>query len=224
VDSGVIRQIVTAALGGTAAYVMIGQVRKPSGWPGRFVAWTMNRSHSRLTSWGLGHVEVRPRFTVLDVGCGGGRTIERLAGMASQGKVYGIDYSAASVATARATNAELIRAGRVDVQQGSVSALPYPDQTFDLVTAVETHYYWPDLVADTREVLRVLKPGGTFVIIGEAYRAGAGPMALAMKLIRAKYLTLDEHKAILTQAGYAGIQLFPDTRLGWICAVAKRPA
>ena len=55
-----------------------------------------------------------------------------------------------------------------------MSKLPFPDGMFDLVTAVETHYYWPDLVADMREVLRVLKPGGTFVLIAEAYKDGGG--------------------------------------------------
>ena len=41
---------------------------------------------------------------------------------------------------------------------------------FDLVTAVETHFFWPDLPNDVREVLRVLKPGGTFLLIAEVYR------------------------------------------------------
>ena len=40
----------------------------------------------------------------------------------------------------------------------------------DVVTAVKTHYYWPDLHADLREILRVLKPGGALVVIAEAYR------------------------------------------------------
>jgi len=43
---------------------------------------------------------------------------------------------------------------------------------FDLVTAIETQYYWPDLVNDMREILRVLAPGGTLVIIAESYKNG----------------------------------------------------
>src|SRR5207302_8308907 len=163
------RRIATYGIGTTVAFTLARQVRKPTWWFGRAVAWIMNKSHAGLTAWGLSHVTVEKRSKALDVGCGGGATIQRLAAMASEGTVSGIDYGSGSVATARATNAELIKAGRVDIQQGSVSQLPYPDHTFDLVTAVETHYYWPDLVADTREVLRVLKPGGTFVIIAEAY-------------------------------------------------------
>jgi len=41
---------------------------------------------------------------------------------------------------------------------------------FDIVTAVETHYYWPNLATNVKEILRVLKPGGTFALIAEAYR------------------------------------------------------
>jgi hypothetical protein len=62
--------------------------------------------------------------------------------------------------------------GRVQILQGSVATLPFPDCTFDLVTAVETPYYWPDLPANVREILRVLKPGGTFALIAETYRGG----------------------------------------------------
>ena len=101
---------------------------------------------------------------ILDVGCGGGMTVARLAAIATEGKTYGIDYSEASVAASLKANRERIAAGRVEVLLGSASHLPFPDQMFDLVTAVETHYYWPDLNADMREVLRVLKRGGTCLL------------------------------------------------------------
>jgi SAM-dependent methyltransferase len=48
-----------------------------------------------------------------------------------------------------------------------------PDDKFDLVTALETQYYWPDLVTDMQEILRVLKPGGALLIIVESYQKGS---------------------------------------------------
>jgi len=51
----------------------------------------MNASHSNLTDWGLQHVSIANHYTILDVGCGGGRTVSKLAAMATQGKVYGVD-------------------------------------------------------------------------------------------------------------------------------------
>ena len=154
------------------------QVRKPGKWVGRPFAWLMNLSHSSLTDWGLQNTHIEPDFTILDVGCGGGRTIQKLAAVASDGKVYGVDYAAGSVAASRATNAASIRTGRVEILCGSVSQLPFPDSMFDLVTAVETQYYWPDLANDMKQILRVLKPGGTLVLIAETYKRGTNNMLL----------------------------------------------
>src|ERR1700753_2670048 len=149
-------------------YIM-NQVRKPTRWVGQLFAWLMNMSHSALTDWGLKQVVIGERFTILDVGCGGGRTIQKLAAMANEGKVYGVDYAKGSVAASRTKNARLIEGGRVDIREASVSQLPFSADTFDLITAVETQYYWPDPVKDMREVLRVLKPVGTFIVIAESY-------------------------------------------------------
>src|SRR5262249_29180007 len=126
-----------------AAVVFVGlfvrQCRKPTGWIGRGVLWLMNRSHADLTTWALAHVAIDERSTILDVGCGGGRTVQRLAALAAGGKVYGVDYSKACVATSRRVNAAGIAAGRVEIREASVARLPFADASFDLVTAIETH-------------------------------------------------------------------------------------
>ncbi len=87
----------------------------------------------------MGHIRADKDFTILDVGCRGGRTLSKLATAATQGKVYGIDYSKESVAVTRRTNALWVEMGRVEVRQASVSQLPFQDGMFDLVMAVETH-------------------------------------------------------------------------------------
>ena len=199
------------------------QLRKPKG---RAVLYRMNLSHAGVTAWGLSHLDIRPDFTILDVGCGGGRTIERLASMAPNGKVRGVDYSEASVDMSRDTNRALIEQGRVDVQLGNVSALPFPDRAFDLVTAVETHYYWPDLPHDVREVERVLKPGGTFAIIAETYKGRRNDWLYrpTMQLVlRAAYLSPAEHRQLLVDAGYTDVEVFKEKSRGWICALGTRP-
>lgn len=215
-----------AAIGGLLMSRAAQQCRKPSDQAGRAVLQRMNESHSRVTAWGLTHVEIGPAFTTLDVGCGGGRTIARLASMMPNGRVFGIDYSPESVAVARETNQQAIEEGRVEIQLGAVSSLPYADETFDLVTAVETHYYWPDLARDVREVRRVLKPGGRFVIIAETYRGRRDDWMFrpTMTLVlRAAYLTPEEHEQLLVRAGYDDVQVFEERKEGWICAVGGRP-
>jgi SAM-dependent methyltransferase len=138
----------------SAADKVIAQCRKPSGLLGRFILWDMNRHHSKLTDWGLSHVEIKKTDTILDVGCGGGRTISKLADMASNGKVHGVDYSEESVTAAHRNNVRWIDIGRVSIRDGSVSQLSFENNTFDLVTAIETHLFWPDLPNDFREIFR----------------------------------------------------------------------
>ena len=84
------------------------QCRKPTGWLGRIVVRGMNMGHSEMTNWGLGHISIRKNDTILDVGCGGGGTIRKLARIATEGKVHGIDYSEESVRICTKTNRRLI--------------------------------------------------------------------------------------------------------------------
>ena len=202
------------------------QVRKPSGWLGRRVVPAMNLGHRTMTDWGLRQVTVPRNAAILDVGCGGGWTVRRLAVLAPEAKVVGLDYSAASVAVSRDTNAHGIEAGRVQIELGSVATLPFPDRSFDIVTAVETHYYWPDLPANVREVLRVLKPGGSFVLIAETYRGGPFRLVygIVMPLLRAAFLSDAEHRDLLTQAGFTEVTTKHVSGKNWICATGRRPS
>ncbi len=201
------------------------QVRKPKGWLGRRVVQAMNLSHAAMTEWGLQQITIPKNAAILDVGCGGGQTLRKLAALAPEGKVAGLDYSTASVAVSRETNSHEIEAGRVQIEQGSVAALPFPDCSFDIVTAVETHYYWPDLPANVREVLRVLKPGGRFALIAETYRGG--PLrfvySIVMPLLRAAFLTDAQHKDLLIQAGFTEVETKHRSGKNWILATGRRP-
>ena len=91
-------------------------------------------------------------------GCGGGANIKTLLKLCPKGRVQGIDYSAVSVEKARKVNARAIAAGRCNVQQASVTELPFEAEQFDVATAFETVYFWPELAQNFREVYRVLKP------------------------------------------------------------------
>ena len=204
----------------------VNQCSKPTGWLGRFTLWRMNSSHSKLTDWGLEHIPIENHRAILDVGCGGGRTVSKLASIAAQAKVYGIDYSDQSVAATKRTNAEWIGLGRVEVQLSSVSQMPFPDGMFDLVTAVETHFWWPDLPGDMREVCRVLKPGGTLILIAEVYKgANTTVSRLAEKYASRtgmKLLSVDEHRELFASAGFLNVQVIEERRKGWICGVGRK--
>ena len=202
------------------------QFKKPRGLLGRLVLRRMNSHHSGLTDCGLAQVSIEKDFTILDVGCGGGRTLSKLVSAATEGKVYGVDYSEASVAASKRMNARAIELGRVDVRLGSVSQLPFPDSMFDLVTAVETHFWWPDLPHDLRQVFRVVKPAGRFIIIAEVYKGANTAMAKLCEQQAPRtgmtLLTVDEHRDLLTHAGFSDVRLIVDEHKGWISAIGKR--
>jgi ubiquinone/menaquinone biosynthesis C-methylase UbiE len=185
----------------------------------------MKRVHSKLSDWGLQQVSVGKGDTILDVGCGGGAMVRKLAAIAAEGKVYGVDHSEQSVAAARRSNKQGIAEGRVEIRQASVSALPFPDGLFDLVTAVETHYFWPDLPADMREILRVLKPGGTLVVLAEAYKGGKHDQWVQKvgQLTKMVLLTAKEHRELFGNAGYLDVRVMKRPDKGWICAIGRKP-
>ena len=109
--------VVSAIAGAVGGELILGrrggaqQCRRPSGKQGRAVLHRMNVSHAGVTQWGLSHVQIKPHFTILDVGCGGGQTIKTVSTKTPDGKVFGIDYSEESVAVAREINRSAIEQG-----------------------------------------------------------------------------------------------------------------
>ncbi len=206
----------------------VNQCQKPTGWLGRFVLRNMNSRHSKVTDWGLSHISIQKHDTVLDVGCGGGRTVSKLAAIAAPGKVYGVDHSRESVAVAGRTNREWIDMGRAEIREGSVSQLPFSHDMFDLVTAVETHFWWPDLPGGMLEVLRVLKPGGALIIIAEVYRGANTRIAKLCEKYAPqtgmKLLTVNEHRELFANAGYSDVQVIEEPGKGWICGIGRKPS
>ena len=202
------------------------QCQKPTGWLGRLVVRNMNARHSGVTDWGLARISIEKHFKILDIGCGGGRTVSKLAAVATEGKVYGLDYSTASIEVAGKSNRRWIEMGRVDIREGSVSQLPFAPAIFDLVVAVETHFWWPDLPGDLREVLRVLKPGGALAIVAEVYKGAENKTArLAEKYLPMtglRLLSSDEHRDLLTESGYVDVQVVVESGKGWILACGKK--
>ena len=138
----------------------------PQGRMGRAMLKFMNLCHAPLTNWGLKLVKIQDGWTMLDIGCGGGATLQRLLKRSKDAQVYGIDISEESVTKAMKVNADVLDE-QVFVTQGSAEKLPYEDGMFDLVTAVETVYFWPNLPDCLKEVYRVLKQGGKFAIMVE---------------------------------------------------------
>jgi len=200
------------------------QARKPSGWLGKMLyghlaAW----GHRSLTNWAMGFVNIQPTDHVLDIGCGSGMAINLLANVAVEGFVAGVDHAEEMVQQARKRNAVAVRAGRVEVKHGNVAALPYDDESFDKVIAVETFYFWPDQVANLQEVRRVMKPGGLVALVMEGSKEAPNPqkqVALAARMGFPLYSGA-EVVEMLTAAGFsrAWFESAPGKGWGWLCAL-----
>lgn len=191
--------------------------RRPEGFGGKLMVSMMNLGHAALAEWGLQHLAVPEGAAVLDCGCGGGANIKKLLEKAAQGSVKGIDYSEVSAEKSRSLNALAISAGRCEIMQANVAQLPFEDNSFDLVTAFETVYFWPELPACFREVGRVLRPGGTFFICNECGEDNKWTdIVSGMKIY-----TADELTQVLTKAGFTDIVMHKNDK-GWLCATARK--
>ncbi|MFJ7733661.1 class I SAM-dependent methyltransferase [Lysinibacillus sp. NPDC097231] len=190
---------------------LIQQAKKPKGFVGSLMLRIMNMAHSGMNKWLIKNGNVYDGDIVLDIGCGGGKTLQTLSKINPSGKIYGIDFSEQAVKDSIRTNKMDVANGKVIVTQASVSSIPYTDQFFDTITAFQTHYFWPDLGNDVKEVFRVLKRGGKFIIISELYKINYHMNA---------YKTKSEIKQLFESVGFQSIHMIENK--GWLCITGTK--
>ena len=194
--------------------------RKPVGLGGKVMVSMMNLGHTPVATWGLEFLRLSPDAKVLDCGCGGGSNIKRLLKSCPRGIVKGIDYSPVSVEKARKVNRAAIAEGRCSVLQGSVADMIFANASFDAVTAFETVYFWPALPQCFREIYRVLKPGGTFLICNES-NGDTDKDEKWTEIIGGMVIYKSgELKAYLEQVGFHDVQIHK--KKNWLCITARK--
>jgi SAM-dependent methyltransferase len=104
--------------------------------------------------------ESAARANVLEVGSGPGRLAVKLAELASDIQVTGVDISPEMVERANARAARSGLADRVEFLVGDVTALSFPDASFDVVVSTFSLHHWPNPARGLAEIYRVLRPGG----------------------------------------------------------------
>ena len=201
-----------------------GNPRCPEGDAGRAMLARMNESHARLVDWGLAHLALRANDTVLDIGCGGGNTLARMAERVTEGHLTGIDYAETSVEASRTFNAALVDAGRMEILHGSVDALPFVDAHFDAVVTVESFYFWPSPEKSLEEVARVVKKGGTFLLLAEIYGRDDLPEDIRAKVVGYDLTnpTPEEFERLFRAAGFSEVTLHFKDGEYWIAVCGVR--
>lgn len=198
--------------------------KQPKGFWGTLMIQKMNRGHADMTRWAIERLHIQKDAVILDVGCGGGKMVNRLHSMTPEGKVCGADYSALSVQKALKSNKTAVAKGEVEIVQADVSRLPFADSMFDFVTAVETIYFWPDLPAAFQEIKRVLKPKGTWMIVCDMWSSADGEVQKykeVSEFLQMRIPKISELEQWLRDAGFSHIssQVHPERK--WLCVLAR---
>jgi SAM-dependent methyltransferase len=178
------------------------QSRRPSGWLGEIVGRVMAFDTAHANRVAVERLGLRETESALEIGCGHGRTLAGLA-RSSRGFVAGIDPSEVMVRLARRRLRRDIAAGRAEVSLASSAEIPHPDQRFDAALAVHVVYFWDDPVADLREILRVLRPGGRLLL---GYRPRDADTVAALPATVYALRTANDVECLLEQAGFTQIR------------------
>jgi SAM-dependent methyltransferase len=141
------------------------ETTKPSGsaerwgplWGARPADWALSEDQQTPTyEAALARIDLRAGQRVLDIGCGVGAFLRLVSDRGA--RAYGLDASAELIGLART------RLPDADLRVGEMEALPYEDDSFDLVTGFNSFFFAKDIVAALREARRVAKPGAPIVI------------------------------------------------------------
>lgn len=198
------------------------QTRKPKGVLGALMLRGMNGGHAQLADWGFSHLPPIQPEKAVDLGCGAGRNAGELLKKYPAAHVTAIDYSALSVEKASAYNKQSIEAGRCAVQQGDVSELRLPKESFDLATAFETVYFWPELEKCFAQVAGILKPGGAFLICNESDGLDATGKKFEKVIDGMKCYTAEELETALRNAGFSEVHSEHHGSKPWITVLARK--
>jgi len=109
-------------------------------------------------------LRLRPGSAVLDVGCGtGASAIPAAIAVGSDGRVVGVDLAERLLELAQA-KADAQKLTNIEFRQADMTALDYPDQSFDAVICVFAIFFVPDMVRQVRELWRLVRSGGQLAI------------------------------------------------------------
>lgn len=196
--------------------------KKPKGIFGNHILNRMNKSHFDLSTWGRSFISDIKAENIIDIGCGGGMNIEQMLKLFPTSFITGVDYSITAVKKASKRNKKAIKDKKLIVEQGDVSNLKYQDNSFDLVTAIETVYFWPGPEKSFNEIYRILKPNGTFMITQEADGLNPNDEKLLDIIKDMNIFTKEEFYTMLSQVGLKNINIHHDIDKHWLCITCQK--
>ena len=181
----------------------------------------MNAHHEQLVEWAFSFLDRQEGLSCLDLGCGGGATISFLLEKKKAAFCCGVDYSKVAVEEARKKNTAFLKNGRCRIEKADVSSLPFEEESFDIVSAVETLYFWPDPGKALLEANRVMKQGGKMIIANEDDGSDAAKANWLKSLMpEMRFYDAEQLKALLLQAEFKNVE--SHSKGSWVVAIAEK--
>ena len=176
---------------------LIKQSQKPSGLIGRVITKIWSFYFKKLSLWAIKQTTISDNYRILEIGYGGGSTIKKLLALNKNLEIHGIDISKESYRTAQRVHSDSIRKGSVQLKIGNVENMPYQNNYFDRIFAIQTHIFWKDIKKSFQEVYRVLSSNSTLIIASEKEK---------IHYHMTDYRTSHEFSQLLTSIGFSKIE------------------
>lgn len=176
---------------------LIKQSQKPSGLIGRVITKIWSFYFKKLSLWAIKQTTISDNYRILEIGYGGGSTIKNLLALNKNLEIHGIDISNESYRTAQRVHSDSIRKGSVQLKIGNVENMPYQNNYFDRIFAIQTHIFWKDIKKSFQEVYRVLSSNSTLIIASEKEK---------IHYHMTDYRTSHEFSQLLTSIGFSKIE------------------
>lgn len=140
------------------------QLSCPDGEHGVKTGEVMNINNIGMTHSAIDALKLGANDVILEIGHGNGGHIAYLLHKAEQLKYFGIDISETIIAEARRINESFIKENQVSFKLSDGESIPFEAPTFDKIFTVNTIYFWKNPIQYLKEIKRVLKSNGLFVL------------------------------------------------------------
>ena len=201
------------------------QVKFPDGDEGIKTLKRMNEAHNEGALWAISKINLdeNKQLNILDIGCGGGQNLLNLSIKFKNSTLFGIDYSPTSINLSAEICKNLVVNKRLCLNISDVHKMSFSDSKFDLVTAFETLYFWENLDIAFKEIKRVLKKDGKFMIFleGTTKQTLEKWENLGEGIKLKNKLNPIEIKEILNENGFLNVEIYNKDKSEKTCIIAK---
>jgi ubiquinone/menaquinone biosynthesis C-methylase UbiE len=199
--------------------IIAGQLAQPAGIAAKFAGFMWDRRNADLNDTVFNLLALQATDQVLEIGFGGGYLLNRMTKTVTEGLIAGIDVSPAMVGHAEKRFRRILDAGKLEIKCAAAEHLPYSANQFSKVCSVNSIFYWGNAEQGIREIKRVLKPAGTFVLCFTSKASlETKPFAKYIQLF-----TTDEVEQILGKYGFCEVKTmsFSDHYRQYVGIVAR---